>query len=232
MKNTLALLGGALLFGCGGSVDAVDHENPDGYLGGGVYDENFLAVDGATVCVDDEPDISCTTTGADGRFELRLFAGEDVVLSVTKPDRHTRLVQRHVEEATFEYVALPSDAWYDDIFAAAGTTSAPETGLVVVQVFGEPAGARVAIDPMRAADPVYVDERQQPDTSLHLTSSFGTGVFVNVPAGVYAATAVHERGNLTCTPAAFGRDGYAELGARAGTVTYVALRCTAEPDTD
>lgn len=171
------------------------------------------ALAGVEVCVDDDKDIDCDTTDADGAFSLKgLQPNTEATFRFTKDGYLGVLLPGRTPFENFAgfTTALASDSVVTG-FAAIVSTTYPNADQGVVTVFvAEPfepdGGATTTFIPDATFEllsgtgkgPNYVTEAQVPDLKLSATTKGGWGFFYEVEPGTIEIEV--KAGSLDCRP--------------------------------
>jgi hypothetical protein len=170
---------------------------------------------GATVKVEELPDVSATTR-ADGSYELAVPQGATVTPYIEAAGHHSIHLQTFTVDAEHDGTALegvnfqtPSDGIYNGLKALIGGFTGKDPfqgGCVIVTTVGDARmvgmtfdqfinfhphgvqGASVQIDPA-SATPIYFNDQVLPDQKQKETSVDGGVLFANVPPGTYTLSA-------------------------------------------
>lgn len=185
-------------------------------------------IPGATILVDELPDVSATTA-ADGSYELVVPSGTTVTPYIVAEGHHTIYVQTFTTDGTaLEGVNFqtPSDDIYTALYSLIeGFTGRPpfEDGCVVVTTVGDArmigmpfdefiefhphgvAGATVYGEPAMP-DPIYFNEQVIPDLAQMTTSIDGGVLWANVPPGEYTLHAEHPDHEFTTVDVTCAQD--------------------------
>lgn len=160
-------------------------------------------LEGVSVCVFEQPDIACATTDATGHYKLSgLPAGEDLLISYTKPDYVAQIGMLSTGSADIGPVEirLAPESSAELLFALIGATwPLGETGGVTFGAYPTTtgggigptdgiAGYAVMMAPDSGTGPVYVDNSEIPNTELTETSAPGWGLYANVDPGTVGIT--------------------------------------------
>lgn len=168
---------------------------------------------GATIRVDELPDVSATTAD-DGSYEIEVPSGMRVTPYIEAAGHHTIYVQTFTTDGTtLEGVNFqtPTDGVYDALYGLIeGFVGRPpfEDGCVIVTTVGDArmigmtfdefinfhphgvAGATVSGEPAMP-DPIYFNEQVIPDLAQASTSIDGGVLWANVVPGEYTLSASH-----------------------------------------
>lgn len=186
-----AAFAAALTQGCATAADSPAGAEPEPQVlySGQVLDESGDAVADLSVCVLDQRDDDCTTTGLDGSFLMPLAAGIPVTLSFEDRTHlpHLRAVDvGDGPEQSGEPMIVPSNAWLIGQSMTHHLVFDLTDGIVMLQLTGKPDGARLALSP-GSWSLYYLNDDFDIDLSLAATSRAGIGMFVGVAPGHYEA---------------------------------------------
>jgi hypothetical protein len=191
-------------------------------------------VRGATVCVDDHPEVECQQTDADGLFTLTgLPADSDIVLTVKKSGYVPGIKLVHTDTSN----AIGGAAGFllvreADLPTTDGELDLKNTGVVSFFVFNSSNGSspvalpgvKVALSPEVETRPLYQASDGTYDASLRATpeaDNFTGGLFLNVPPGEYKLSFTPPSG-YTCGVIGYGTWGVAVEGEQAVRLTVQA----------
>jgi hypothetical protein len=202
---------------------------------GTVLLEGELPIAGGAVCVNDRPDIACSTTDAAGRFALTLPASQELAITVKAPGSVPELVPirtgTHDQHRwSFGTQRLETQA---QRFAA---IDAPDPGPTTtsVTVYAHPQEGKggferiqLALTPASGTGPFYSESDGAPSRTRRFTSRRGSALFANVSPGVVELEVTPP--GVTCVPGSAGwaapRINQVRVPVRAGYETRVTLAC-------
>jgi hypothetical protein len=218
-----------LALGCGSGSEQVSLDWRVNWYDAATGD--FTNLKGATVCVDDHPEVECQLTDADGLFTLTgLPSDSDIVLTVEKNGYLPSVKLMHMP-TTNAFVPLGIGLVREaDLPTTDGELDLKSNGVLDFFVFDSSTGAsvpaalpgvKVTLSPETEARPLYQASDGTYDASLRATpqaDGFTGGLFLNVPPGDYKLSFTPP-GGYTCHVIGYGTWGVAVEGEQAIRLT-------------
>lgn len=167
-----------------------------------VADLDQAPLAGVEVCLLDNAQVSCATSGTDGGFRLSGLPDQDYYLITLKRSGYQSVLRPAARFEVLTPTVLFTDEQAGASFSAAGG-SYPETATGSIGFSAATLNARNEVVPVQgysvslspapaaAVGPVYADENQALDAALQSASSAGWGVLYNVTPGDYELTFTH-----------------------------------------
>ncbi len=217
-----------LALGCGSNSERVSMDWRVNWYDSASGD--VVNLEGATVCVDDHPDVECQQTDADGLFTLTgLPPDSDVVLTVEKSGYLPGIKLLRTPTTSASVAQGFGLAREEDLPTTDNELDLKHTGVVDFFVFDSLdaplpralPGVKVALSPEVEAHPLYAAGDGTYDASLLSTpkaDEFTGGLFLNVPPGDYKLVFTPPSG-YTCRPIGNGTWGVAVEGEQAIRLT-------------
>jgi hypothetical protein len=208
-------------------------------LSGRVTEDKGTPVAGATVCILDHRELPCSIASLTGSYSLNVPAASEITLVATAPGFGGRAVPLATpsRELSFDLV-LYKDAILrarsEGFGLAYGDTSSGSLHVTVHDAQGKNVGMEgvaLSLRPTLGKGPLYFAPTSDPDPTRKATSSWSTGMFAELPAGLYEVTL--GPAGITCTPEVGGWPSAAPNTVRVSVVadreTSIEVRCAWNP---
>ncbi len=234
--------------GDSGSTDSHAPDDAPVYLGPTVHisgtaveSPSAAALAGVTVCPFAQPLLPCSTTPANGSFDVQIPASSETGVTLSVAGRESVLVPLETTTANLSgwEIGMTAASDVQAIYTAFGATY-PDSTTGFLAAYASPpgeqiglAGLTMTIVPGSGKGPIYLTAAGAPAPSATETSTYSVGFFGNVAPGDVTLTfaPASTSTTLSCSPSFGGWTSSLGNSVRvpiaAGFDTHVGMACTA-----